>query len=100
MSPMRAGPDASFMFEHGQWATRGAGLRQQLDLAVVEPDAVGHDRAGPEDAPAGRTPRSGGGPSGVSDSLTSQIVSDEWVWMPVSNSSASATASAKHSGEQ
>ena len=50
MAPMRAGPDASFMLEHGQCATDGAGLREQLDLAVVEPHAVRDHRALGEDA--------------------------------------------------
>ena len=47
---MRAGPDESFMLEHGQCATDVAGLRQQLDLAIVEPHAVGDNGAGGEDA--------------------------------------------------
>ncbi len=39
-------------------------------------------------------------PHRLSDSLTSHIVSEECVWIPVANSSARATASAKHSGVQ
>ena len=47
---MRAGPDASFMFERRAVCNRGVGLREDLDLPVGEPYAVRHDGAGPEDA--------------------------------------------------
>ena len=68
-----------------------SGARHQLDLAVVEPDAVGDDRARPEDPPLVEH-LDGPTPQRSSDCSTSQVVSDEWVCRPVSNSSARAGA--------
>ncbi len=92
---MRAGPDDSFMFEHGQCAT---------DVPVWASSSISRSSSQTQCATTVRSVRiprwwntsRGRRPKRFSDSCTSQIDSDEWVWSPVSNSSASVSASRKH----
>ena len=47
---MRAAPDDSFMFEHGQCVIAVPVWAMHLDLAIVEPHGVGDDGRRSEDA--------------------------------------------------
>ncbi len=87
------------MFEHGQWT------------AAVPVEAISATSRSSSHTQWATTVRSermprwwntsiGRRPQRLSDSCTSQIDSEEWVCSPVSNSSASTMASAKHCGVQ
>ena len=96
---MRAAPDDSFMFEHGQcviavpvWASTSTSRSSSQTAWAMTVD-------GPR-MPRWYISSIGRRPYWRRHSSTSQIDSDEWVWMPVPNSSASAAAALNISGEQ
>ena len=98
-SRTRAGPDASFMLEHGQCTT---------DVPVWARRAISRSSSQTQWATtvrADRMPRlknssMGRRPKRLRDSCTSQIDSELWVCRPVSYSSARAMAPRKQAAEQ
>ncbi len=98
-APMRAGPEDSFMLEQGQWATA---------VPVWASSSISRSSSHTQWAMTVRGPRMprrnissmGRAWKRVRDSWTSQMVSEEWVWMPVSNSSARSAAARNASGVQ
>ncbi len=96
---MRAGPDESFMFEHGQWA---------MLVPVWAMRAISRSSSQTQCATSVRGPRMprlwnssiGRRPNCFSDSCTSQIDSELCVWIPVSNSAARSAAARNISAEQ
>ena len=99
MSRTRAGPDASFMFEHGQCTA---------DVPVCAISSISRSSSQTQCATTVRSDRMprlknssiGRRPNRDNDCWTSQIDSELWVCSPVSYSSASAIASRKQVGEQ
>ncbi len=98
-TPIRAGPDASFMFEHGQWAS-AVPVCAQICTSRSSSHTPWATTAWPSRMPRSWNTSRGRRPKRRNDSCTSQIDSLEWVWSPTSNSAARAAASRNIWSEQ